>query len=192
MSTSWLPHYKVCGELWKSFPFRINQPILSGSSPLTPSVMIQVQLMIVTGRSPEVKWDHNNFFANNSRQDRDRDVQMVPNELARQAASENMHINLLRSWPDLDLTWGQILKLTFQYQKVNVSNWLHELKMIVSFLSLCHSYEKSYQWKTISVKSDSFSFDDFWSQNCCRYVKSDQETFVWHEESYPMLFLKTS
>ena len=37
------------------------------------------------------------MFANNSRQDVDRDAQMVPNDLARQAASEDMHIDLLRS-----------------------------------------------------------------------------------------------
>ena len=47
------------------------------------------------------------MFANNSRQDVDRDAQMVPNDLARQAASEDMHIDLLRSWYDLDLTWTE-------------------------------------------------------------------------------------
>ena len=57
----------------------------------------------VTGRSPEVKWRHNPFFANKSRQDGDRDAQMVPNDLARQAASKDMHIDPLRSWPDLVL-----------------------------------------------------------------------------------------
>ena len=43
---------------------------------------------------------------------------MVQNALSRQDASDIMQINLLRSWPDLDLTWGQILKLVFQSQEV--------------------------------------------------------------------------
>ena len=52
----------------------------------------------------EVTRGQNPVFANNSRQEGDREAQMVPNDLARQAASEDMHIDLLRSRPDLDLT----------------------------------------------------------------------------------------
>ena len=37
------------------------------------------------------------FFTNNSRQHGVRDTQMLPNDLARQAASEDMHIDLLKS-----------------------------------------------------------------------------------------------
>ena len=58
----------------------------------------------VTWKSPEVKWRHNPVFANRSRQDGDRDAQMVPNDSARRAASEDMHIDLLESWSDVDLT----------------------------------------------------------------------------------------
>ena len=65
-----------------------------------------------TGRSYEVTRS-NPFFANKSWQNRDRDAQMTPNDLARQAALEDMHIDILGSWPDLDLTWGQLLKLIF-------------------------------------------------------------------------------
>ena len=59
----------------------------------------------VTGRSPKVKWGHNPFFANKSRQDGDRDAQMVPNDLARRAASDDVNIDLLGSWSGLDLTF---------------------------------------------------------------------------------------
>ena len=62
----------------------------------------------VTGRSYEVTWGHNPFFANNSWQDEDRDAQMVPNDFARQSGSEDMHIDLLGPWPDLDLTWPEV------------------------------------------------------------------------------------
>ena len=57
----------------------------------------------VTWRSSEVTWGHNPFFANNSRQDGDTDTQMVPNDLDRQAASKDMHIDLIGPWPALDL-----------------------------------------------------------------------------------------
>ena len=42
------------------------------------------------------------FFAHNSRQDGVRDAQMVPNDLAVQAASEAMHVDFLGH--DLTLT----------------------------------------------------------------------------------------
>ena len=37
---------------------------------------------------------HNPFLANNLREDGDRDVQMVPNDLAHQAAQADVHIDL--------------------------------------------------------------------------------------------------
>ena len=55
-------------------------------------------------RSPEVNEVAIRFFANKPRQDEDRDAQMVPNDLALRTASEGMHINLLGSVSDLDLT----------------------------------------------------------------------------------------
>ena len=119
----------------------------------------------VSVRSSEVTWGHNPFFFfNNSWQDGDRDAQMVPNALTRQAASEDMHIALLGSWPDFDMTWGQILKLTFQFQKVYIPNRLDKANTMVSFSYL--SYQRNYQWITISLKNDNFSLDDLWSQNC--------------------------
>ena len=64
----------------------------------------------ITGSPPEIKWGQNPFFANKSRQNGDRDAQIVPNDLPRRAASEDvqLHTDLLWSWSDLDLTWGQI------------------------------------------------------------------------------------
>ena len=48
----------------------------------------------VTGRSPEVKLGHNPFFADKSRQDGGRDAQRLPNDLARRAASGDVHTDL--------------------------------------------------------------------------------------------------
>ena len=74
-----------------------------------PIKMTREKLTIgVTGRSPEVKWGHNPFFANKSRQDGDREVQMVPNDLTRRAASENVHIDLFGSWSDFEPTCPKV------------------------------------------------------------------------------------
>ena len=81
----------------------------------------------VTGRSSGVTWQHNPFFANNSRQYGDRDAQILPNDVSCQAASEVMHIDLLGSGSDLDMTWGQILKSTFQGQNVDIPNRIDEV-----------------------------------------------------------------
>ena len=54
-----------------------------------------------------------------------------PNNLGRQTASEDMHIDLLDPWADL--AWGHIMKLTFQGQKVHASNRLDEAITMVSF-----------------------------------------------------------
>ena len=107
----------------------------------------------ITGRSPEVKWRHDTFFANKSRQDGDRDAQRMPYDLACRAASEDVHVDLLGSWFDLDLTWGQIFRFTFQVQKVHVSNRLDEANTTVSFLfHISHIKkginEKPSPWKT--------------------------------------------
>ena len=139
-----------------------------------------------TEKSPEVKWGHNPFFVNKSRQDRDRDAQMVPNDLARWATSEDVHIDLLGSWSDL--TWGQIFKLAFQGPKVHVSNWLDEANTTLSFSFSYLPYQKSYQWKSISVKQDNFLFDDLWNQNYWPSVKYGRKKLPGHEESSPMLF----
>ena len=98
----WPPNYKPMGKYENASRFAQadrNHPMLSGSWPLTHlwwSGCNWRHLML-----PEVKWGHNPFFANKSRQDGDRDAQMVPNDLARQAASKDMHVDLLGSWPDL-------------------------------------------------------------------------------------------
>ena len=48
-------------------------------------------------RSNEFKRGHNPFVANLSRQDGDGDAQMVPNDLACEAASDDVDIDLLGS-----------------------------------------------------------------------------------------------
>ena len=62
--------------------------------------MIRVQLTI--GAHGEFTLDqmksnggHNPFFANKSRQDGNRGAQMVPNDVARRAVSNDVHIDLL-------------------------------------------------------------------------------------------------
>ena len=102
----------------------------------------------VTVRSPEVKWGQNLFFfANKSWEDWDRYVQTAPHDLARRAALGMCTLTyLLGSWSDLDLTWGQILKFTFQDQKVlvsNCSNWHDKVNMIVYFY-FCIYISESY------------------------------------------------
>ena len=106
-----------------------------------------------TGRSSEVTWGRHPFFANKSRQDGDKDVQMVPNDLAHQAASEDMHTDLLGPWPDLDLTRGQILKLTFQGQKFMFRNGSTRRIRCHFHFHISHIQkvinEKPSPWKTI-------------------------------------------
>ena len=136
---NFVTYYNAMKKHENAFRFTLtnqNHSILSESWPLTPSGMIRVQLMI--GGHGKVVWGHNPFITNNSRQDGDRDEQTVPNGLACQVALEGMHIELLRSWPDLDLTWDLILKLTFP--------------------GTCS--------EPASREYDNFSFDDVLSQNC--------------------------
>ena len=103
----------------------------------------------VTGRSPKVRWRHNPFFANKSRQDGDSDAQMVPNDLPCRAASKDVHIDLLGlTWPEVKFSnW------LFKLKKVHVSNQLDEANTMVSFLLGYLPYqkfinEKPSPWKT--------------------------------------------
>ena len=102
----------------------------------------------IMGRSTEVTWGRNPFFANNSRQDGDRDVQTVSKDLASPIASEDMHIDLLWSWPDLDLTWPE----------ERFWNWPFNVEKYIIWTGSktrtrwCHfhfhlSRQKRYQWK---------------------------------------------
>ena len=76
----------------------------------------------VTGRSSEVTWGHNPFFANNSRQGGDRDERMVPNGFARRAASlRKIYIDLHGLWPDLDLTWPEVRFWNWIFKNVQFS-----------------------------------------------------------------------
>ena len=125
------------------------------------------------------------IFTNNSRQDGGMDAQMVPNDLSRQADLWDMHIDLLGSWPDLALTWGQILKWTFQDKKCM---WRTGLTRRTGWC-LFHLYISHI--KMLSIKNDlgendNFSFDDLRSQNCWTLVKSDLRVLPAHEESSPM------
>ena len=49
-------------------------------------------------------------------------------------------------WPDLDLTWSQTLKLTFQGEKAHVWNRLDEANTMVPFLFSCLSCHKKLSW----------------------------------------------
>ena len=104
----------------------------------------------VTRRSPEVKWDHNPLFANESRQDGNGDVKMVPNDLTCQAASKDMHIDLLGSWRDLDLTWPD-LRSNFEIDLSRSNSIFFELARRP------HFYESKVEKLPISRKCDVWS-----------------------------------
>ena len=118
-------------------------------------------------RSNEVKWGQNPVFANNSLQDGDRDAQMVPNDLARQTASEYMHIDRLRSWPEFGLTWpGSNFEIVLSRSKSTCFEPAWRAKndgiifIIVSLIS------KNLSMKNHLHEKQYFSFNDIWSQNC--------------------------
>ena len=106
-------------EIWKCVPLHINwsKPPNFQNHGLSPYLCRSGWKWRsgVTGWSPEVKWCHSPFFANKSWQDGDRDKQMVPNDLARRAASDDVHTDLLLGH-DLTLTWPEV-KLTFNIKK---------------------------------------------------------------------------
>ena len=56
----------------------------------------------------------------------------------------------------MTLTWGQILSLTFQGHAIHVSMRLDEANMMVSKLLLYHFKQRSYHWKTVSLKNAVF------------------------------------
>ena len=114
--------------------------------------------LMVTGRSPEVNWGHTLFFANNSRQDGDRYAQMVPNDMACQVASKDMHIDVLRSWPVLDLTltwrpeakiWNwpfKVIKQMFRTGSTGQTRCCHFSFHVPHITKVIN--EKPYPWKT--------------------------------------------
>ena len=93
------------------------------------------------------------------------ETRMVPNDLARRDTSEDVHIDLLWSWSDFDLTltWGQILKLTFQFKKVHVSNRLEKANTMVSLLFSYLSYQKVIMKDYLRENGN--LCDDFWKQS---------------------------
>ena len=103
----------------------------------------------VTGRSPKVKRRHNPFFSPIS-----RDRMEIETRKWCQAIGSSSRFRSCAYWPTWVmmwpwsyLTWSQIFKLTFQGQKVHVSNRLDEANTMVSFLFSFLPYRKSYQWK---------------------------------------------
>ena len=114
------------------------------------------------GDHGKVTWGHMRsqfvfFFANNSRQDGDRDAQMMPNDFARQTVSEDMHIGLQGPWPTL--TWPD-LRSDFEIDLSGpISTWSKLARrgehdgVIFSFIFLI---KKKNQWKAIHAKNDDF------------------------------------
>ena len=130
---------------WKCFSFRINRSKPSNSFRIMATHPICADLGATDdrghGRSPEVKWRHNPIFANMSRQDGYRDAKMVPNNLARRAASDDVHIDLLGPWSDLGLTWPgvkfsnwpfKVKKYTFRTGLTRQTQWCHFFVSLVS------------------------------------------------------------
>ena len=85
------------GKYENAFCFLFPKPpFLSGSWQRTPFVQIWVELTI--GGHGEVTWGQmTSQSVFKSRQDGDRYAQMMPNDLAPRAASEDVHIDLLGS-----------------------------------------------------------------------------------------------
>ena len=187
-------HYKCMG-IWKCFQFRINRSKPLKSFRIIASHPICADLGATgDGGSPEVKWRHNPFFTNKSRQDGDRDAQMLPNDLARRAASEDvqLHIDPLGSWSDLGLAWPG----------VKFSNWPFKVKKYMCRNSSmrrarwCHFFrifhiekvnnEKPSPWKT------TLSFDDLCSQNYWPRVKSHRRRYRGIRRAPQSFFLNSS
>ena len=89
---------------------------------------------------------------------------MVPNDLARRVASEDVHIDILGSWSELDLTSNFETEL-FQDQEVRISNRLNEANTLVPFLIFVSPTSKTLLTKNHLSEKQQFSFDDLWSQN---------------------------
>ena len=146
--------YKHMGKYENASHFALtdrNHPILSVSWPLATPVQVRVQLTM--GGHGKVTWGQmrsQSLFYQKSRQDGDRDAQMMINDLAHRAALEDMHIDLLGhnltlTWPCPDLIWGQICKLTFQSKKcMFCTGSTRRTRWCVSFLFSYLPYHKSY------------------------------------------------
>ena len=103
------------------------------------------------------------FLAIKSRQDRDRDAQMVPNDLARQAASEDLHIDLPGSWPVLELIWPDLgsnfeidlsMSKSFYFETARRGEHDDAICIFDSLIS------KKLLIKNIAVKNNNFKVDD--------------------------------
>ena len=110
---------------------------------------------------------------------------MVPNDLARRAASEDVHIDLLGSWPDLGLTltwpevrfWNWLLKVKKYMLRIGSTwprRWCHFILSLI---------KKAINEKTVPVKNDNFyiwwrlepkllTLDQIWSWNVTEHEGS--------------------
>ena len=82
---------------------------------------------------------------------------MVPNDSARQFGSEDMHIDLLWSWPELDLTWPEVKfwnwpfkvkRYVFRTVSTSWTRWYHS-HFRISYIKKVIN-EKPSPWKTIT------------------------------------------
>ena len=122
---------------------------------LRSSVMTQATVFIRD--PPKVIWGHlrsPNFFANNFWSKQDRDVRVVSLYFSHQDASIHMQYDLLGS--PRDLTWGQVVTLTFQGHVIHVSMRIDEANTMVSKSLLYHFKHGSYHRKTVSLKNAVF------------------------------------
>ena len=103
----------------------------------------------------------NPFFANNSRQDGDRDAETVLHDLARQDASEDMHIDLLGWWPglDLNLSWSGLrsnFEIDLSRSRITYSKPARRGKHDGVIFIVASLISKKMLIKTISVKKRYF------------------------------------
>ena len=123
------------------FPFLRGWPWAPWVGPLPDRNLGYVPAMELSCAFWKVIWGHNSFFANNSWQYRDREAQMVPNDSAGKFGSEDMHIDLFGSWPDLTINWSnnQLMELRDKY----LHQWVWDLDIILKLAELFGSAGKS-------------------------------------------------
>ena len=106
-------------------------------------MLVRVQLII--GGYGKVIWGHMRsqfVFSPISSDTMEIETRKLPKELARQDASKDKHIDLLGSWPELDLAWPEIKFWNGPSRsKSLVSNGLDETDTMVPWISFVYLYE---------------------------------------------------
>ena len=188
---SWPLSYKLTGKYESDSRFVLtnrNHTIISESWPLTPFVIIREQLMIAGSMEGQLRSHDVTICFPPITRDR-MEIQTYKWCQTTQYASEDMHIELLGSRPDLDLTWPEkrFWNWYFKVEKYMIRTGSKRRTRWCQF-HFHVSHQKSYQWKPSPRKKRFFfiwgplepkllSLGKIWS------IKLPE-----HEESSPKLF----